>query len=135
MAQEKIDYREISTGYEFQPAEIRLSNESIAAYLDAVEGNKSMYEQTGAVPPMAISAQAMTAMADGLSFPPGAVHVSQELQFLERASVGEALTSYAKVIRKVERGKFNMLTVGIRIVNSKQTTVLTGEIGIILPFS
>lgn len=135
MTQQKIDYQKITTGYEFEPAEIRLTSDAVTAYLDATEGDKSIYEQYGIAPPMAISALAMTAMASGLSLPPGAIHVSQDLQFRGTVSIDETLTSQASVIRKVERGKFHMLTIGIKIVNNKQTTVLTGETGFILPFS
>ena len=82
MEQQKIDYGELSTGYEFEPANFRLSSESVIEYLDAVEGDKHIYEKESIAPPMAVAALAMAAMAAGLSLPPGAVHVSQDLQFI-----------------------------------------------------
>ena len=113
----------------------RLNGESLMAYLDAVEGDKSIYEKNRIVPPMAVAALAMAAMAEGLSMPPCAVHVSQDLRFLGTVSIDEALTSYAKVNRKIERGKFHMLTIGINVVNQEQATVLSGETSFILPLS
>lgn len=135
MAQQEIDYRELTTGYEFAPVDFRPDSEMVAAYLGAIEGDKGFYEENKIVPPMAIAALAMAAMAKGMSLPPGAVHVSQELRFLEAVNVNAALTSYARVNRKVERGKFNMLTVGINVLNQEQVTVMTGETGFILPLS
>jgi len=135
MAQKKIDYKELTTGYEFAPARFRLDTAKVAAYLNAVEGDKSIYDKDRIVPPMAIAALAMAAMAEGLSLPPGSIHVSQELKSFCTVSIDEALTSYARVNRKVERGKFHMLTVGINVLDQKQTTVLTGETSFILPSS
>jgi len=135
MVQQKIDYRELITGYEFEPSNFRLNSESVMAYLDAVEGDKHIYEKDRIVPPMAVAALAMAAMAAGISLPPGAIHASQDLHFLSLVSINETLTSHARVNRKVERGKFHMLTIGINVLNQKQTTVLTGETSFILPFS
>ncbi len=135
MNQQKIDYKKLITGYEFEPANFQLSSESVTAYLDAVESEKQTYEKDKIVPPMAIAALAMTAMAAGISMPPCAVHVSQELQFLSLVGYDETLTSYAKVNRKVERGKIHMLSIGIKVMNQKQQTVLSGETSFILPLT
>jgi acyl dehydratase len=67
--------------------------------------------------------------------PPGAVHVSQDLQFLSPVGFDETLTSYAKVNRKVERSKIHMLSIGIKVMNQKQQSVLSGETSFILPVS
>jgi acyl dehydratase len=135
MSQQKIDYGELTTDYEFAPVGFQPDAEMVAAYLSAIEGDKSTYEQDKIVPPMAIAALAMAAMSEGLVLPPGTVHVSQELQFLSTVSFNETLTSYARVNRKVARGKFHMLTVGINVLDQKQVTVLTGETSFILPLS
>ena len=135
MTQQKIDYKELTAGYEFEPSGFRLDDGAVAAYLEAVEGDKDIYREKGIVPPMAVAALAMAAMAEGISMPAGAVHVSQDLRFLSTVGINEALTSYAKVNRKMERGKFHMLTIGISVLNQKQTVVLSGETSFILPFS
>lgn len=135
MTQQKTDYGELITGYEFTPVGFRPDGEMVTAYLSAIEGDKRIYEEDKLVPPMAIAALAMAAMAAGMSLPPGTIHVSQEFQFLSTVSINEALTSYARVNRKIERGKFHMLTVGINVLNQKQITVMTGETSFILPLS
>ncbi|MFC1947918.1 MaoC family dehydratase N-terminal domain-containing protein [Chloroflexota bacterium] len=135
MSQQKIDYEKLITGYEFEPSCFRIDRDSMQKYLDAVDGEKSIYEKDNIVPPMSIAALAMTAMAEGLSMPPGAVHVSQDIHFLNTVRIDEELTSYARVNRIVKRGKIHMLSIGINVVNDKNISVLAGETSFILPVS
>ena len=135
MAQQKVDYERLSTGYEFEPSAFSIDGKLVGKYLDAVDGDKSIYEKGNIVPPMSIAALAMTAMAEGLSMPPGAVHVSQDIQFLNTVGINEELTSYARVNRVVKRGKIHMLSIGINVVDTKNNSVLTGETSFILPVS
>ena len=135
MSQQKIDYEKLTTGYEFKPSGLLIDRNSIDKYLDAVDGDKSLYEKDNIVPPMSIAALAMTAMAEGISMPPGAVHVSQDIQFLNTVRINEELTSVARVNRIVNRGKIHMLSIGINVVNEQNTSVLEGETSFILPVS
>ena len=134
VTQQQVEYSKLNAGYEFEPARFRLSKEAVVGYLDAVEGNRSIYEKDNIVPPMAIAALAMTAMAAGMSMPPGVIHVSQDLQFLSSVRFSETITSYAKVTKKTERGKFHMLTIGINVLNNTNIPALTGETSFILPY-
>ena len=135
MSQQKIDYEKLTTGYEFKPSGFRIDRNSMDKYLDAVDGDKSLYEKDNIVPPMSIAALAMTAMAEGLSMPPGAVHVSQDIQFLGTVRIDEELTSFARVNRIVNRGKIHMLSIGINVINEKNISVLAAETSFILPVS
>ena len=135
MAQHKIDYEKLTTGYEFEPSGFSIDAESVDKYLNAVDGNKGIYEKNKTVPPMSVAALAMTAMAEGLSMPPGAVHVSQDIQFLSPVNINENLISYARVNRIVKRGKLHMLSIGINVVKDKNISVLGGETSFILPVS
>ncbi|UCC17492.1 MAG: MaoC family dehydratase [Dehalococcoidales bacterium] len=133
MAQQKIDYEKLTTGYEFGPSGFNIDAETVDKYLNAVDGSKGIYEKNMTVPPMSIAALAMTAMAEGLSMPPGAIHVSQEITFLNPVRINENLTSHARVNRIVRRGKLHMLSIGINVVNDKKISVLEGETSFILP--
>lgn len=135
MSQQKIDYGKLTGGYEFAPSCFSIGVEKTNKYLDAVDGSKSIYEKNNTVPPMSIAALAMTAMAEGLSMPPGAIHVSQDIRFLNPVRINEHLTSYARVNRVVKRGKLHMLSIGINVVNDKNISVLAGETSFILPVS
>jgi len=134
MEHSKIEYEKLTTGYEFPPSGFTLDSTVVEAYLKAVEDNNPLYAENRIVPPMAVVALAMAAMSQSLLLPPGTVHVSQELGFNRTVNIGETLTSYASVNRKVARGKFHMLSIGIKVENQKQETVITGETGFILPF-
>lgn len=135
MGQQKVDYENLTTGYEFEPSAFSITGESVDKYLEAVDGSKGIYEKNKTVPPMSITALAMAAMAERLSMPPGAIHVSQDVQFLNPVRIGEELTSYAKVNRVVKRGKLHMLSIGITVINGKNISVLSGETSFILPVS
>jgi acyl dehydratase len=131
--QPKIEFEKLTAGYEFAPVSLQLDSEKARDYLNAVEDRSTIYEENNIVPPMAISALAMAAMSSGLVLPPGAIHVSQNLEFLTSVKTGEKLTSRAKVNRKMERGKFHMLNIGINVLNQRKETILTGETAFILP--
>jgi hypothetical protein len=135
MSQQKIDYEKLTTGYEFEPSSFSIDDSATTKYLDAVDGSKGIYEKNNTVPPMSIAALAMTAMAEGLSMPPGAIHVSQDIQFLNPVRINENLTSYARVNRVVKRGKIHMLNIGVNVVNERNISVLAGETSFILPVS
>ncbi len=135
MTQARIEYEKLTAGYEFTPAEFQLDEEKVAAYLQAVDDNTRIYEENKVVPPMAVAALAMAALSTGLVLPDGTIHVSQDLEFNEMAVTGERLTSHARVNRKVERGKFHMLTIEINVTNQKNKKVITGETSFILPLS
>jgi hypothetical protein len=129
----KIDYQELTPGYEFAPVGFQLDSDEVMKYLNAVEDCNNIYQENMLVPPMAIAALAMAAMSSGMTLPPGAIHVSQNLEFVGAVHIGEKLASYARVNRKVERGRFHMLNIGIDVQNQQKQTVLAGETGFILP--
>jgi acyl dehydratase len=135
MTPPKIEYEGLTAGYEFAPASFHLDGERVMKYLNSVEDHNSIYGEQQIIPPMAMAALAMAAMSSGLALPPGAIHVSQNLEFIKAARIGERLTSYARVNRKLERGKFHLLTIGINVLNQHKATVLSGETGFILPLA
>lgn len=133
MTQRNMKYEKLTTSYEFPVTSFCLDRKMVKAYLDATEDNNRLYAEQQIIPPMAIAALSMAAMSTGLVLPPGTIHVSQELEFLDTVNINEILTSHARVNRKMERGKFNMLTIGINVLNQRKTTVLAGETSFILP--
>ena len=134
MVERKVTYEELTTGYEFPPATLSLDKKLVTDYLNAVEDGNAIYDENKVVPPMAVAARAMIAMASAMVLPAGTIHVSQEVSFTNLAKVGEILTSRARVSRRVERGKLHMLTISIEVVNRDATPVTTGETSFILPY-
>jgi acyl dehydratase len=82
---------------------------------------------------MAIAAQAMAALSKNINLPPGAIHISQEFEFLDTVTISDTLISYARVSRKQSRGKFHLLTVDLDVFDQRQKAVLSGKTSFILP--
>jgi acyl dehydratase len=131
---DKIEYGQLAVGYEFSPSVLKMEENNVSLYLEATEDNNVIY-QGKIVPPMAVVALAMAALAEKFVLLPGTVHVSQQLEFAKTVLVNDTLTSYARVNRKVVRGKFHILNIGINVLNQQKEPVVIGEIGFILPMS
>ena len=72
---------------------------------------------------------------DAICLPPGTIHVSQEFDFLDTASIDDTFTSCATVSKNQSRGKFHLLVVGLNVINQHQKAVLSGKTSFILPAS
>ena len=133
MRQERLEFERLTSGYEFTPTSFKLDNRVVTDYLMSTGDKNSIYQEEKIAPPMVIAALAMAAMSANMELPPGVVHVSQELEFIHTANIDEILTSYARVNRKIERGKLRMLAIDINVKNQKKSMVMTGETSFILP--
>ena len=122
--QSKVRLDQLDIGYEFSPASYNLDAEIVSEYLEAVGEASSLYQQsgnpralTGLIPPMAVATFAMTALSQRLSLSPGSIHITQELEFLKAIEVGDKITCHARVSRKWERGKFQLLTIDLSVLD------------------
>ncbi|MFC2005536.1 hypothetical protein ACFLVG_01055 [Chloroflexota bacterium] len=131
--EQKIEYSQLEAGYEFPASYCKLDSSIISTYLKAVEDASYLYQDTKLVPPMAIAAHAMAALAQRICLPPGTIHVSQELEFIDTVSVNDSLTSYARVNRKQSRGRLHLLDIDLYVQNQNRKTVLAGKTSFILP--
>ena len=110
-----------------------MDSATVYLYLEAVKESSDLYRREGLVPPMAVTAYAMAALSEALTMPPGTIHVSQELDFLKMVKVGDTITCFCKVSRKVERGGLRLMNTDISVLNQNQEKVLTGRVGFVLP--
>jgi len=131
--QAKTEYYQLSAGFEFPPQTYCLDSSAVALYLDAVKENNSLFRSGKLVPPMAVTAFAMSSLSQAITMPSGTIHVSQELEFLKVVEVGDSITCHSKITRKVERGGLRLMNVDISVANQNQETVLTGRVGFVLP--
>lgn len=131
--EDKDDFNQLEVGYEFPTKSYKLDAARVFDYLNAIEDSNQLYSDTKLVPPLAVAALAMTVLSTNLSLPPGAIHVSQEFEFLNGVSVEETLTSHAKVVRNKSRGKMHLFDVELNVFDKSQKTVLTGKTSFILP--
>lgn len=131
--QAKAEYYQISVGFKFPPQSYTLDHSMVSLYLEAVKETNDLFKKEGLVPPMAVTALAMSALAQSVKMPSGTIHVSQELEFLNLVKVGDTITCHSKVSRKVERGGLRLMNTDIEVLNQNQETVLTGRVGFVLP--
>jgi len=120
-------------GYEFPPASYELSSSLISKYLKAVDSPEEIKTLGEFVPPLAIAAYAMTAMAGSLSLPPGAIHASQELDFFKLLPIGATIDCQTKVARKLTRGRLRMLVLELNVFDQSKERVQSGKATIMLP--
>ncbi len=130
---QKIDIRQVETGFEFSPATYRLDAATVADYLAAVEEPAPLYRDTGLVPPMAVAALALASLSGSMTMPPGAIHVSQEVEFLSSVNISDTVTSRAVVARSQRRSNMHMVTVDMRVADERQKEILTARTSFILP--
>ena len=131
--QRKVEYRQLDAGYQFPPSGCQVDAATASAYLGVVEETSHLYWGTGLVPPMAVAALVMALLSEHISFPAGAIHVSQELEFNNTVSTSDILTSHAGVVRKQDRGKLCLLTIDLNVFNQAEKEVLTGKTSLVLP--
>jgi acyl dehydratase len=131
--QAKTEYAQLSVGFEFPPQSYQLDEPVVAAYLGATQDAQTLFRSEKLVPPMAVTAFAMAALAGVLSIPSGTIHVSQELDFLKLVHVGERITCLSKISRKVDRGGLRLMNTDITVLDQNQDRVLTGRVGFVLP--
>jgi hypothetical protein len=134
---EQIDYYQLTQGYQFPEAGYRLTPELVAAYLDAVEDVTNYgdddHGQPRAVPPLAVTALAMASLSKSVDMPDGSIHTQQEASFCAPVHVGDEITCRSWVSSKRERGRFNLMTVDLSVVNAAGVEILNGKTSFILP--
>jgi acyl dehydratase len=135
MTKQKIDYNQLADGYKFSPAIFTLDAALVKAYIEAIEEASPLYRDSRPVPPMAIVALAMAELSQSVAFPDGAIHVSQDVEFLKTVYVDDTITSQATVVKKQKRGPLNLLTIEFRAFDKDSQGVVIGKTEFILPVS
>ena len=132
---ERVEYSQLDQGYEFPCAIYQIDSTMVADYLGVIGETSEVYQDTGVVPPMAVAAFAMAQLSEHLSFPSGAIHVSQGFQFHRFASTQDSFTICARVSQKRGRGRLQLMTIAIDVYNQGKERVLSGETTFMLPAS
>jgi acyl dehydratase len=131
--QPKVEYYNLSAGFAFPSQTYKLDSSIVSLYLEAVKESNDLYRTEELVPPMAVTAFAMSALSQAVSMPPGTIHVSQELDFVNLVRTGDTITCHSKVSRKVDRGGLHLMNIDITVFNQNEEKVLTGRVGFVLP--
>ncbi len=129
----KIEYYQLTVGFEFPPQSYDLEAGLVSLYLEATRDSSEILRKGKLVPPMAVTAYAMNALSQSVALPSGTIHVTQELDFLKTVKIGDTIICHSKVSRKVDRGGMRLMNIDLTVTNQSAETVLTGKVGFILP--
>ena len=133
MAKQKIELSELITGYKFPVTNFKLDSARVAAYIEVVDDTNTIFLNSNVVPPMSVVALAMAELSNSISFPDGAIHVSQELTFTHPVNEGETITSHAEVSRIQKRGNMHLLTISLSLLKPNGIPAISGQTDFILP--
>lgn len=89
--------------HRFPTAQVRLTEQDVDRYLDAVGDGNALYRQRGLAPPLAAAARSLGAVLDAVELPAGALHTGQELDVRAGIPIGATLTLRARVAQRSER--------------------------------
>jgi acyl dehydratase len=127
-----LSFKQLPIGFEFPPTSYELSESIVAKYLEAVDESAD-FLTLGVVPPLAIAACAMTALAQSFTVPPGSIHASQELEFLKPVPIGSKVSCGGRIAQKLARGSLNLIMLEINVTDEDGERVLTGKATIAAP--
>jgi acyl dehydratase len=123
----------LETGYELPAVHYTLDRTTIDTYLSAVEETSLLYNDTDLVPPTAVAALAMAALAKSAEFPPGSIHVSQKLDFKRSMRIGDTVFCRSRIGRVYRRAGMHLITIELRVEDNEAREVLSGETSFVAP--
>ncbi len=126
-AAEKIDYSALDVGFRFPPLKFTITEDICSAYMQVIGEDNKLYRQTNLVPPMSVLALAMAEMSKNISFPEGAILVSQTLEFYHPVRLNDILTAAAEVVEKLQSKRLSLLTIKLRLFNQHNDEVASAE--------
>ena len=125
-----VRFSDLTAGDEFPAVTLALDADTVAAYLAATEDDNAVYYQGGAlryVPPLALAALSFRDIARELALEPGSLHTGQELTFRRPVTIGERLTTRARVATSSRRRGFTALAVEIAGIDEAGEVALSGR--------
>lgn len=124
---QRVDFSQLETGHAFPPASYILEPGLIDSYLKATRETNAIYDQKNLVPPSAVAAYALAALANELEIPPGTIHTSQEIESVASVHVNDTITSHARVSNKRSRRNMEIMSIDFEVTNQNDITVLLGK--------
>ena len=127
-----IPFKELEVGRVFPdpPANFRITEAQVKAYLDATGDEAAIYRGTAArrpVPPMLAAIYMLEALAH-LRNPPGGIHTKQRFTFHQPAFVGDRLTTEVRILDKYVKKKRNHVVMEVETRNQDGKLITTAEI-------
>jgi acyl dehydratase len=127
----------LEKGHQFSATSFVLDEEAVARYLEAVEDGAlprlAQTEGKAWVPPMAVAALGLRSLMEEMTLPAGAIHVSQELEFVRPVETGERIACCAWLSHRSQRAGYWVLAVEMEGADESGRSLLTGRLTVMVP--
>lgn len=107
---------DLPAGHVFEPIRFSIDAAKSSAYRAATADGLSIYDEEGAVPPLAVAALALGALLERVGLPPGTLHASESLQAEAAVPVGATLECRARLTQRSQRAGWTVSVLDSEIV-------------------
>ena len=122
-----------SSESEFEIGRWHITEDNVRQYLAAVGDAQQEYFQLGLVPPLFLTAYALTGLLEKLALAPGAIHSLQEVDTLNPVEIGDQISGTARLERPRRRGNLEFTTVSYRLTSASGIQVQAGKSTVLAP--
>ena len=118
---------------EFEIGRWHITEDNVRQYLAAVGDAQQEYFQMGLVPPLFLTAYALTGLLGKLALAPGAIHSLQEVDTLNPVEIGDQISGTARLERPRRRGNLEFTTVSYTLTSASGIQVQSGKSTVLVP--
>lgn len=118
---------------EFEIGRWHITEDNVRQYLAAVGDAQQEYFQLGLVPPLFLTAYALTGLLGKLALAPGAIHSLQEVDTLNPVEIGDQISGTARLERPRRRGNLEFTTVSYTLTSASGIQVQAGKSTVLAP--
>lgn len=122
-----------SSESEFEIGRWHITEDNVRQYLAAVGDAQQEYFQLGLVPPLFLTAYALTGLLGKLALAPGAIHSLQEVDTLNPVEIGDQISGTARLERPRRRGNLEFTTVSYTLTSASGIQVQSGRSTVLVP--
>ena len=112
---------------ELDLGEWTVTEEFVAAYLEAVGDGSPVCFEHRLAPPLALAARGLGLLLEKLELPPGAIHSVQEIETRQPIPFGAQVTAQAVVGPSRRRGDMELLAVGLSLQDAAEASALESK--------
>jgi len=123
---------DLPTGHTFDPIKFTVDAAKSRAYRAATGDPLSLYDDTNAVPPLAVAAFALGALMKVIELPDGTLHGNEALQAHAAVPVGATLTCVPTITRNATRAGTVFITFEF-VVSHNDAPAITARSTVLFP--
>jgi hypothetical protein len=132
-----ISIEDLQEGFIFPILTTNISNDSITNYLNLIKGdNLHSSQELLIAPPAAIAGIAIGQIINTLEFPAGVIHLSQEIEIVEKLESNNSIDIKVIIEQKKPRKSVILMTLSYEVTNTKTSaSILKSKTTFIVPES